>query len=218
GDGGYSHCGTADPPTVPSFQNISGIPTEIIGNPTPMIIPLVADKQLPQGDWPLPTAPQQWHYRQSIDYEMSNNRAILDLASRFRETFLFNIWRMGMNSIERGSKDSWTVSPKRIAALEAAGGRAGGGRGGEAAAGGDAPGGGGFGARTLPPNLYNTVLHDPKQRDPRGYIIPSTQPDFPRATEFVNALLKVGVTVHRATGAFTVNGKNYPTGSYVIKT
>ena len=27
-----------------------------------------------------------WHYRQSIDYEMTNNRAMLDLASRYRET------------------------------------------------------------------------------------------------------------------------------------
>src|SRR5579872_2992330 len=106
--------------TVTYFHNMIGILTEIIGSPSPMQIPLVPEKQLPQGDWPLPIAPQEWHYRQSIDYEMSNNRAILDLASRYRETFLFNIWRMGMNSIEKCSKDYWTVSPKRIAALEAA--------------------------------------------------------------------------------------------------
>src|SRR3954447_2824762 len=106
--------------TVTYFHNMIGILTEIIGNPTPMNIPLVPDKQLPQGDWPMPIAPQQWHYRQSIDYEVCNNRAILDLASRYRETFLYNIYRMGMNSIEKGSKDYWTISPKRIAALEAA--------------------------------------------------------------------------------------------------
>src|SRR5580658_4498965 len=106
--------------TVTYFHNMIGILTEIIGDPTPMRIPLVADKQLPKGDWPLPIMPQEWHYRQSIEYEMTNNRAILDLASRYRETFLFNIWRMGMNSIERGSKDYWTVTPKRIEALQAA--------------------------------------------------------------------------------------------------
>src|SRR5260370_27753695 len=61
-----------------------------------------------------------WHYRQSIDYEMTQNRAIMDLASRYRETWLFNIWRMGTNSIRNGSTDHWTVTPKRIAALEAA--------------------------------------------------------------------------------------------------
>ena len=54
-------------------------------------------------------------------------------------------------------------------------------------------------------------------RDPRGYIMPSDQPDFPTATKFVNALLKTGVTVHRATAQFTVAGKSYPAGSYVVK-
>jgi hypothetical protein len=222
--------------TVTYFHNMIGILTEIIGNPTPMQIPVIADKQLPQGDWPMPIKPQEWHYRQSIDYEMTQNRAIMDLASRYRETWLFNIWRMGMNSIEKGSRDTWTVTPKRIAAMEtvaaaspqpAAGGRGGrGGRGGAAAApaaaaGGDVPAGGGtFGgfARSIPMDVYNTVLHDPKLRDPRGYIIPSNQADFANATEFVNALLKNGITIHKATAAFQVAGKSYPEGSYVVKT
>ncbi len=234
--------------TITYFHNMIGILTEIIGSPTPMEIPVVPGKQLPQGDWPMPVTPGPWHYRQSIDYEITNNRAILDLASRYRETFLFNIWRMGMNSIERGSKDYWTVTPKRIAALEAAalqpaagatppagGGRGGGrGRGGAAApaapaaelVGGDtAPGGGGGGGGGGGRNgggvsleLYNTVLHDPKVRDPRGYILPSDQPDFANATEFINALLKNGITCLKATSAFPVAGKSYPAGSYVVKT
>jgi len=224
--------------TITYFHNMIGILTEIIGSPTPMDIPLVADKQLPSGDWPLPVAPGKWHYRQSIDYEITNNYAILDLASRYRETFLFNTWRMGMNSIERGSKDSWTVTPKRIEALKAAGaapviaaaaqgsGRAG--RGGRGAGGtptsdavppGDAnpafSGGRGGG---LPVGLYETVLHDPKFRDPRGYILPADQPDFGTATKFVNTLLKNGITVMKANAAFTVHGKNYPANSWVIKT
>src|SRR5476649_59727 len=209
--------------TVTYFHNMIGILTEIIGSPTPMNIPLVAEKQLPQGDWPMPIGPQEWHYRQSIEYEITNNRAILDLASRYRETFLFNIWRMGMNSIEKGSKDYWTVSPKRIAALEAAAAAnpAPAGRGGRGGGGGDnAAGGGAFGiqARTLPTELYDTVLHDPKMRDPRGYIVPSDQADFANATEFVNALLKNGIAVMRATEPFQVAGTRYPAASYVIKT
>ncbi|MGO9893060.1 MAG: M14 metallopeptidase family protein [Bryobacteraceae bacterium] len=214
--------------TVTYFHNMIGLLTEIIGSPTPMSIPLVAEKQLPQGDWPMPIAPQEWHYRQSIDYDVTNNRAVLDLASRYREIFLYNIYQMGRNSIQKGSRDNWTTTPKRIAALEAAaaaavttpGGR--GGRGGAAApppgpdANPDLPGG--LGARTLPSQLYNTVLHDPKLRDPRGYIIPSGQADFANATEFVNALLKNGIDIDRATDAFTVNGKSYPAGSYVVKT
>ena len=69
--------------------------TEIIGDPTPMRFLWWPDKQLPKGDWPLPIMPQEWHYRQSIEYEMTNNRAMLDLASRYRETRLYNIYQHG---------------------------------------------------------------------------------------------------------------------------
>jgi hypothetical protein len=81
-------------------------------------------------------------------------------------------------------------------------------------------GGGSFGgtARSIPEALYNSVLHDPKVRDPRGYIIPSDQADFATATEFINALLKNGITIDRATAAFQVAGKSYPAGSCVVKT
>ena len=45
----------------------------------------------------------------------------------------------------------------------------------------------------------------------------AAQPDFGTATKFINTLLKVGVTVHRATASFSVGGKNYPAGSFVVK-
>ncbi|HSB55432.1 MAG TPA: peptidase, partial [Gemmatimonadales bacterium] len=67
------------------------------------------------------------------------------------------------------------------------------------------------------PTKYFDMLRRPEDRDPRGFIIPSDQPDFLTATKFVNALIKSGVTVHRATSAFTVGGKSYPAGSYVVK-
>ena len=217
--------------TVTYFHNMIGILTEIIGDPTPITIPVVPDKQLPQGDWPMPITPGPWHYRQSIDYEITNNRAILDLSSRYRETWLFNIYRMGMNSIEKGSKDYWTITPKKIDALKAAaasagesagGGRGRGGRGAEAAppAGGDMAAFGGFGGRGggVSMDLYTKILHDPAKRDPRAFIIPSDQADFATATEFVDALLKNGITIEKATAGFSVDGKNYPAGSYVVKT
>ncbi len=100
---------------------------------------------------------------------------------------------------------------ERLAAPVAAGG--------DTQPGPDAFAGGGFGGRGgVPAELYKTVLHDPKLRDPRGYIIPSDQPDFANAVEFLNALLKNGITIMRASANFTVAGKNYPAGSYVIKT
>jgi hypothetical protein len=200
-----------------TYHNTISILTEIIGNPTPMEIPLVPEKQLYISDLPLPVRPQPWHYRQSIDYEMETNRAMLDYGSKNRETLLYNFYRMGMNSIERGSQDNWTITPKRIDALkEAAAKLPSGRRGGQAAGGGDAPGGG-FGAATVPSELYESILHDPKLRDARGYIMPSDQPDFATATKFVNSLLKNGLDVMKATAAFQVAGKSYPAGSYVVK-
>src|SRR5262249_28130322 len=105
-----------------TYHNTISILTEIIGNPTPMEIPLIAEKQLYLGDLPLPVPPQTWHYRQSIDYSMEQNRAILDYASKNRETLLYNFYRMGANSIERGNRDTWTITPKRIDALKVAAG------------------------------------------------------------------------------------------------
>src|SRR6185503_7048096 len=45
----------------------------------------------------------------------------------------------------------------------------------------------------------------------------ANQPDFLTATKFINTLIKAGVVAHRATAAFTVNGKSYPAGSYVVQ-
>ncbi len=198
------------------FHNQIGVLTEIIGTPAPMSIPLVTTKLLPNGDQPLPIGPQQvWHQRQSIEYLSTADRAILDLASKYREDFLFRIYRMGKNSIERGSEEYWTLTPKRITELEAniakdhpellSKGEQ---------AGGDT----GFAQRQAAiPVKYFDQLHSPESRDPRGYIIPLDQPDFPTATKFVNSLLKTGIEVDRAKTAFTVAGKTYPAGSYVVR-
>src|SRR4029078_7865564 len=105
--------------TTAYFHNIVGLLTEMIGNPTPMAIPFVPDRQLANSDLPYPIAPQPWHFRQSIDYSMTANRAVLDLASRYRETFLYNIYVMGRNSIARGNRDSWTSTSREIDAVKA---------------------------------------------------------------------------------------------------
>ncbi|MBV9226459.1 MAG: peptidase [Acidobacteriaceae bacterium] len=199
--------------TTTYFHNIIGLLTEIIGNPTPSDIPLVPTTQLPHGDLPFPIAPQKWHLRQSIEYSLTANRAVLDFASRYRETLLYNIYRMGRNSLERGSRDSWTISPERIEALRAVAAET---KSTSTAAVSPLAAGPG-GREAVPSKLYETVLHDPKLRDPRGYIIPTDQPDLPTTVKFLNALIKNGVTVHRATASFQVAGKSYTAGSYIVK-
>jgi Zinc carboxypeptidase len=180
-----------------NFHNIIAILTETIGSPTPMRVPLVPQRQIPNRDLPFPIAPQEWRFKQSIDYSMSFNRGVLDYASRNRENLLFNIYRMGQRSIEHGSGDYWTPSPSRINAL---------------------PAGGGRGVTPEAETAAWASLRKPELRDPRAFIIPSSQRDFPTAVKFVNALREVNVTVHRATADFRATGKSYPAGSFVVFT
>ncbi len=204
--------------TTSYFHNQIGILTESIGNPTPVEIPFVLDMQLPRADVPNPIAPGVFPFRTAIEYSITMNYAILDMASKRHEDFLYNMYKMAKNAIDKGNRDSWTIHPKRIEAareaIEAT--QVGASRGAEniGPRGGR---GGGPGRGGAPVAVYNNVLHDPKMRDPRGFILPSDQPDFLTATKFVNTLIKAGVFVHRATAPFTVAGKPYPAGSYVVK-
>lgn len=192
-----------------NFHNIIAILTETIGSPTPMRIPLVVARQLPSRDQPNPIAPQEWHFRQSVDYSISMNRAVIDYASRNREHLLFNIYRMGKNSIERGSRDTWTPAPTRyqtVAEKLGATGAVGAGAGANT------------GASAEREAAMWAELHKPELRDPRGYIVPSNQPDFPTAVKFINALREVNIAVERATREFQAAGKTYPAGSFVVRT
>ncbi|MDQ2889920.1 MAG: peptidase [Gemmatimonadota bacterium] len=196
--------------TAPYFHNMIGLLTETIGSPTPQRIPFVPDMYLPRGDVPYPIAPQEWHFRQSIDYSVTANYAVLDLASRYREDFLYDIYEMGRNSIEKGSKDTWSITGARIAAVDSAvvADRT------DARASARAP----TRSRAVDDKYFASVLRDPAKRDARGYIITADQPDFLTATKFVNTLRHNGVAVERATAAFAVNGRNYPAGSFVVMT
>ena len=184
-----------------NFHNIIALLTETIGSPTPMKIPLVMQRQLPSADLAFPIAPQEWHFRQSVEYMLSLNRAVLDYASRMKESLLFNIYRMGQSSIARGSQDHWTANPKRYAELAAKMASA-----------------QGANATAERDQAYWAELRKPEWRDPRGFILPANQPDFPTATKFINALLETGITVHRATRDFEVLGKKYQAGSFVVFT
>ena len=172
--------------------------------------------QLPRADVPNPIAPQTWHFRQSIEYSMTNNYAILDIASKRQG-------RLPLQHVPDGEERHRQGQPRQLddpsqadrggceeaiaeaGAAAARGHRPRGGRG----------GGGGRGG--APVAIYNSVLHDPKMRDPRGFILPSDQPDFLTATKFVNILIKAGVVVASRDGAVHRRRQEYPAGSYVVK-
>ncbi|MCJ7627992.1 MAG: hypothetical protein MUO50_06335, partial [Longimicrobiales bacterium] len=183
--------------TTPYFHNSIGLLTEIRGGPNPQEIPFVPQRQLATTDIPLPVEPGELLFRTSIEYSQTANWAVMDYASRNKDILLFNIWRMGMNSIEKGSRDSWTIRPTDIYAA--------------------ADDLGNLNASGAVED-YVRFLRAPERVDPRGFIIPSDQADFPTAVHFANALIKNGVTVHRATADFTVAGVDYPEGSLVVKT
>ena len=205
--------------TVGYYHNQIGILTETIGNPTPMRIALVPERQVRSAGLPSPIEPQPWHFRQSIDYSVSANYAFLDLASRYRETFLFNRWVMGQDQITAGQKDTWTISPKRVDAMVAKITADRGTAGGETRAGG--PRGTGMApslGSAVANERYMAELRKPENRDPRAYILSRAQTDFPTATKFIRALQLSGIDVHRATGAFSANGRSFPAGSWVVFT
>ena len=202
--------------TTPYFHNMIGLLTEIIGSPTPEKVPLVPERLIPNGATPNPIVPQEWHFRQSIDYSVSLNYAVLDYAARYRNQLLYNIYRMGRNSIERGEKDNWTFYPRFIDTIKLASKAE---KKEDTGAAGEGGGEFSFGREdTISVKYFNGVLKEPRLRDARVYILSADQPDFPTAVRFVNALILSGIEVQKASAPFAVAGKKYPAGSYVIKT
>ncbi|MCX2485205.1 M14 metallopeptidase family protein [Pedobacter sp. MR2016-24] len=201
--------------TTPYFHNMIGLLTEIIGGPTPEDVPLVPDRLIPGGATPNPVVPQKWHFRQSIDYSVSLNYAVLTYASRYRSELLYNIYRMGKNSISRGSTDHWTFYPKYIDSIKTAF------KNDQKAVKDSTAQAGEFSAGregNIPVKYFDQILKNPVNRDARGYIIPADQTDFPTAVKFINALILSGIQVQQSSSAFTIAGKNYPAGSYIVRT
>ncbi|WP_207955550.1 M14 metallopeptidase family protein [Segetibacter sp. 3557_3] len=198
--------------TAAYFHNITGLLTEIIGNPTPASVPLVPARLIPNAATPFPVMPQQWRFRQSIDYSVSLNYAVLNYAVNQRKELLFGIYRMGKNSIDKGNRDTWSLSPKYVDSINNAFAKD------QKIARPEGSEAENSERRVVPIKYFDLVYKDPSLRDPRGYILPANQPDFPTAVRFVNALIKSGIRVHRATADFSVAGKDYPVGSYVVTT
>ena len=186
--------------TTAYYHNIVGILTEIIGSPTPMNIPLVPQRLIPNSGLPFPIAPQKWYFKNSIDYSISLNYAVLNYAARYKDEVLLNMYKMGKAAIDAGNQDNWTLSPNKVEMLN----------------------------EQLKADKRDTkndsiallsyakIYKAPGLRDPRGYIIPANQTSS--AVAFVNILIQSGIKVHQATSDFIVNGKSYTIGSYIVRT
>ena len=179
------------------FHNMIGILTEIIGGPSPSSTPLIYNRILPNGDSPNPVHPQTWTFKKSIDYSVSLNMAVLHYAANNKEDLLYNIYKMGQNSIAKGMEPTLSINPaqikylKEISKLDTTG--------------------------KIPTKWYDVLKEDKSRRDPTAYVIPSEQPDFGTAIKFINRLILAGIQVERADKPFVLEGKNYPAGSYVVR-
>ena len=60
---GYSTWWNGGLRTTVYFHNMIGLLTETIGNPTPMEIPFIANRQIPSADLPLPVQPGPWKFQ-----------------------------------------------------------------------------------------------------------------------------------------------------------
>lgn len=180
--------------TTAYFHNMIGLLTEIIGDPSPSSIPLVPNRLIPNASTPFPITPQKWVFKNSIDYSLSLNYAVLNYAARYREELLMNIYRMGKKSTDLGSKDYWTLSPNKVEKLmEISGGQ----------------------YKNKSDSLFRLVYKNPKTRDARAYIVSANQSTS--SVAFINILIKSGIRVEKAMKDFEVGGKMYPKGSFIVK-
>ena len=114
---GYSTWWNGGLRTTTYFHNMIGILTETWGSPNPNSVPFVNERQIPSTDGPLPLSADKWTFRQSLNYEVEANYAVLDYASRQRNELLGNMYRAARTSIQKGNTDTWSALPSRIAAF-----------------------------------------------------------------------------------------------------
>jgi hypothetical protein len=126
--------------TVPYFHNMMGILTETahpsatptVENPAsfPTAFPNGVSTSQPSSFYPSPYRGGPWHLRDSCDYIRSASLAVLELAARRRQEWLFDIFRMGRDAIAAHAgetfiipADQWDAgaADSMIAALQGAG-------------------------------------------------------------------------------------------------
>jgi hypothetical protein len=103
---------------TPYFHNMVGLLTETAHRPPtpraydPERFPevlnvrrgLAARTDSTSISYPDPWFGAESHFRDAFDYMQEATYATLDLAARYRERFLFNMWRMGRDAIEAGER------------------------------------------------------------------------------------------------------------------
>ncbi|MEO8130143.1 MAG: M14 metallopeptidase family protein, partial [Bryobacteraceae bacterium] len=154
--------------SVPAFHNMHGILTEtaLYAYATPREYKLAElPERFPNGMptkepsvfYQRPWLGGKWGVRNAIDYMLTADLAILELASTRSSSFLHKAWEMAVANIEAG-----------------------------------------------------------RSGKPYAYVVGMNQPDKSSAVEMLRRFRMGGLQIQRALSAFTVNGKEYSKGAYVI--
>jgi hypothetical protein len=153
--------------SVPAFHNMHGILTETAGTlATPRTYKLTdlperfgngIPAREPSIFYQRPWLGGRWALRDAIDYMLTADFAILDLASNRAQHFLYKAWDLAHTNIELGRKGS-----------------------------------------------------------PYAYVVPAGQWDRWSTVEMLRRLQMAGVVVERAKSSFEADGRQYPSGSYIL--
>ncbi len=155
--------------SVPAFHNMHGILTETAGaGPATRTyrassFPARFGNGIPTSEpsvfYQKPWTGGRWAMRDAIDYMLTADFAILDLAATRPSHFLFKAWEMAQANIEAGKKGK-----------------------------------------------------------PYAYVVPTEQWDRYNSIEMLRRLRMAGIVVERARAEFTAKGKQYPAGTFVMRT
>lgn len=103
--------------TAPYYHNMIGILTETAGflsgyaspgyaapDSLPKAFPNGVSAREPSTFYPNPWRGGWWRLRDSVDYMITGDMAILDIASRRKDQWLFDFWKMNHDQVEQGNK------------------------------------------------------------------------------------------------------------------
>ena len=106
--------------TAPYFHNMIGILTETSHSSAtpatddPSRFPKTFDNGVPTLEpttyYPSPYLGGEWHLRDSCDYMVTTSMAVLDIAAKRRQEWLYDIYQMGRAAIRNNARETFIVS------------------------------------------------------------------------------------------------------------
>ncbi len=91
---------TAHPSATPATYDPDRFP-KTFGNGVPTLEPTTY--------YPSPYRGGRWHLRDSCDYMVTGSMAVLDIAAKRRQEWLYNIYQMGRDAITAGANETYLI-------------------------------------------------------------------------------------------------------------